>query len=144
KTNFGELPALFAATVKHLAAKGLPNTILLYDVGDAPEWAHATIKPSESPDRMVVRAFETKGRDAIAGAIVRVKARLPVEPLKKKLAVTTKENTPLRNIFKQMAELPLREFNVGTVEDKGGMLFFLYSKEMVAGFRTELTKAVIQ
>jgi hypothetical protein len=142
KTLFGELPALFTATVKRLTAQKLGNAILLYEVCDAPEWAHATVKPAETPDRMVIMAFKAPSSEAITNAILNVKSRLPQEAPKKKLHIVAKENTPLRNIFKQMSEIPLTEFNITPGDAPESKLFFLRTPELVAEFRNELPKVV--
>jgi hypothetical protein len=139
-TKFGELPALFAATTKSLAAQKLSNAILIYEVCDAPEWSHATIKPVEHPDRMMIMVYDARGRDAIVNAILNAKAKRPQEPFKKKLHITAKAQTPLRSIYKQMAELPLTEFNLTPDNLPGAAVFFLRTPELVADFRQELPK----
>lgn len=143
KTLFGELPKLFEATVKRLMGQKMPHAILIYEVCDAPEWAHGTVKPAANPDRMVIMAFRPEGRDAIANAILNARNRVPQEAPKKKLHITAKETTPLRNIFKQMSEIPLSEFNITPSEAPDARLFFLRTPELIAGFRDELPKIVI-
>jgi hypothetical protein len=143
KTKFGNLAPLFAATAKRLAAERVPNTILIYEVSDAPEWAHGAVKPSEQPERMILMVYNPKTKQAIANALLNVKARLPQEPSKKKLHITAKDHTPLRNIFKQMAALPLTEFNITPDSAPDTGLFFLRSRELIAEFRSELPKIVI-
>ncbi len=142
KTKFGELSPLFAATVKRLAEQKLSNVLLIYEVSDAPEWIHGTVKPSEQPDRMVLVALEARGRNAIAAAIRAASAKVSVPPLQKKLRLTAKDETPLRNIFKQMADLPLLEFNIVPEQPPQSAVFFLRTREFIAEFRQELPKAV--
>jgi hypothetical protein len=143
KTNFGELPALFTATAKRLTEQKLPNAILLYEICDAPEWAHATVKPATSPGRMLILTYQPAGRAAIGQAIVNAKSRLKQEPPQKKPHLTAKANTPLRNIFKQMAEIPLTEFNLVPGGTPTATLFFLCSSELIAEFRVELPKVLV-
>lgn len=138
KTLFGELSPLFANTAKQLGARNLPNAILIFEVCDAPEWAHATVKGSENPERMLVMTFKAESRDAVARTVAAVGQRHLVPADKKKSALTMKESTPLRNFFRQMSEVPLNIFSLSHAATPGSTLFFLRTAPVIADFKREL------
>jgi hypothetical protein len=138
KTLFGELSTLFTETAKQLAAQQKPNAILFYQVCDAPEWAHQHVKPPTKPDRMLIMAFQPAGRDAVAQAVDKVGRILPEKPAKAQATFSMKENTPLRNFFKQLEDIPLTRLRVNTAATPNASLFFLRTPEVIEAFHREL------
>lgn len=142
KTLFGELAPLFANTLRQLTARKLPNAILLYEVCDAPEWSHATVKGSENPDRMLVMTYHAESRDAVARAVANVGRRHPGTGDKTASKLTVKDSTPLRNFFRQMSEVPLTAFQLAHANTPGQALFFLRTAPVIADFKQELPKVL--
>jgi hypothetical protein len=141
RTRFDELSELFANSARQLAAQKLPNAILLYEIADAPEWAHASIKPPAVPDRMLVMAFQAAGRDVVARAVDRVGERIPDAPAKPKFSLNVKANTPLRNFFRQLEEVGLVRFRMNHTSAPNSALFFLRTAAAVQVFKEELPRA---
>ncbi|HVS52822.1 MAG TPA: hypothetical protein VHD62_10745 [Opitutaceae bacterium] len=142
KTRFEDLSALFTTTARELGARKAPNAILLYELADAPEWAHATVKPPSPPERMLVMAFQANGCAVIERALGNVAQRIPEKPAKSQAKLTAKGNTPLRNFFHQLEDLALTRFRLNHASAPGTGLFFLRTPEVLAAFKQELPGAV--
>jgi len=70
-------------------------------------------------------------------------AKLHPSAEKKKSALHVKANTPLRNFYKQMAEVPLTMFQLAHAKTPGSAMFFLRTAPVIAEFQRQLPAAFL-
>ena len=100
-------------------------------------------EPGLAPEELVVVAVDPVVRQAVFEALSRIESREPVSPHNETVKTPQiHENTPLRSIYRQMADMPAAVFSLTMHCDDGepGTIFFLRTAFTISEFRREIEK----
>ena len=99
---------------------------------------------SEAPEELLVIAIEPSVREAVLQALECVAAREPLNPPQgPPKTIKLKPNTPLKSVFRQMAEAHLTVFSITVPSDSPYFTtyFFMRTPFTISEFRRELHQA---
>lgn len=112
------------------------TTVLLFEVCDTPDWPQQPLEQSDAPERMLCVSSDPTARKAILAALDEVARREPPAGPRPRFDYTFKANTPLKQIFRKMADTPLTVLSVTPLEEEPDITFFF--------FRTAFTISELQ
>ena len=146
RTTFAELPDVFEIFIDGADEQtGSCPPFLLFE--PHPEWPiHGRLPViSDAPEELIVAAWVPWIREACFQALGRVEAREPKYPSHTpKKSLKFKDNTPVKALFRKMAEMPLTVFSI-TLPDDGPdsiSIFFLRTPFTVSEFRREIAQPI--
>ncbi len=139
-----DLRPFFADVLEMLDRKNMPAPVLLFEVcEDDRRRPGEELKMSDAPERMVVFAA-AEFRDAVMKALKAVESREPRVPQNPSRRIKLKGNTPLKSVFRQMAEVPITVFSMTDADFREATTFFLRTAFTITELRKELPNVVIE
>lgn len=142
--RFGEMPSICEVVLESMEKGRTPTfPVMLLEVCDTPTWRHEKLPQSASPERMVCIAVDPKSRDAIMAALAEVEKREPASVPRPKVDFTLKGNTPMKQIFRRMADLPITVLSLTAQDDFDATIFFVRTAFTISELQKELPKHTI-
>ena len=141
RTTLGGMTDVFEDAVFFLEQQtGSVSPLLLFEPVKESRIPSQKSSVSEAPEELLVVALDETISQAVFQALKRVEAREPSYPTEqKRKSFKLKENTPLKSVFRQMAEMPLTVFSISSpVEAEAASIFFLRTAFTVSVFRHEI------
>ncbi len=92
---------------------------------------------------MLTLAPHAATRDAIMRALQEVEKREPKLENQRTPKIAIKPNTPLRSIFKQMANIPMTVFSLTDGDDPDSTIFFIRTAFTLSELHKELPKVLV-
>ena len=102
-------------------------------------------EPGLAPDELLVVAVDPVVRQAVFEALKRIEPREPISPQEHTVRTPKiEENTRLRSIYRQMADMPATVFSLTLPCEDGepGTIFFLRTAFTISEFRREIEKPI--
>jgi hypothetical protein len=146
RIRMDEFTAVFENTVNFLYKKfGTVPPILIFEPLAESYLSSAKPYVSEAPEELVVASIGENTTEAIFQALKQVEEREPQYPSEsKRKSLKIKDNTPLKNLFRQMAEMPLTVFSFSVPAEADSVsIFFLRTAFTVSEFRREIQQIII-
>ncbi|HEY5043661.1 MAG TPA: hypothetical protein VIK53_16940 [Verrucomicrobiae bacterium] len=139
RITWGELPDLFEITFTVYEQNGEVPPLLVFEPCEEPLIPSEV--PSEAPEELLILSLESSVKQEVFQALKRVETReteYPKEHSQRSLKI--KDNTPLKSIFRQMAEMPVTVFSMPLLDDDPDAIsiFFIRTAFTISEFRREL------
>ena len=146
KTRMDELQGTFLYSLNYLHEKfGQAPPVLLFEPLSEVNLSSSQPTLSKTPENLLVASIFPSVTESIFQALKTVEAKEPPYPSdQKRKAIKLKENTPLKNLFRQMAEMPLTVFSVTVpAEAESVSIFFLRTAFTIGEFQKEIQRIII-
>jgi hypothetical protein len=146
RTRIDELTGVFEFTINYLNEQfGNVPPVLIFEPLSESYISSAQPSVSEAPEELLVATVFPATTQAIFQALKRVEEREPkYPPDQKRKLLKIKENTPLKNLFRQMTEMPLTVFSISPPPGADSVsLFFIRTPFTVSEFRREIQQIVV-
>jgi len=122
---------------------GINTPVFIFEPYEAPRHPAPPPRASEAPEEIIVVSMGQGPREAIFEALKRIETREPKLQQQRPLNITLKPNTPLKSIYRQMAEVPATVFSLTLGEDSdAGAIFFIRTGFTVNQLRHEMNQPV--
>ena len=145
QTTWSEIPAVISAVVD-VWANATGESLRLLIVEPMEESDIADYEPGLVPEELLVIAVDPVVRQAVFEALKRVESREPAFPHQQTVKTPKiEENTPLKSIYRHMADMPATVFSVTLPGANGepGTVFCLRTAFTISEFRREIEKPIM-
>ncbi|HEY2329321.1 MAG TPA: hypothetical protein VGI63_05865 [Verrucomicrobiae bacterium] len=139
RTTWGELPELFETTFTFYEENGGVPPLLVFEPCEEPLVLSEI--PSEAPEELLIVSLESSVKQEVYQALKRIEAREPEYPTgHSQKSLKFKDNTSLKSIFRQMAEMPVTVFSMPLLDDDPDAIsiFFIRTAFTISEFRREI------
>jgi hypothetical protein len=142
--RFQDIPSLCDVCLDAMDKGQMPMLpVLLFEVCDTPSWPQQKLMPSEAPERMLCVAMDESARRALLAALAEVEKREPPAAPRPRLDFNLKPKTPLKQVYRRMAEYPITVLSLSWADDAEITIIFLRTGFTISEMQKEIPKHVL-